>query len=457
MRRSGAAGGSWAETRAVMQWTGCKPYNMRIPSRPDAAVMSMRWFSFLFVTVFVCAGMVHAQDEPVSPVPDNAAEQQPIASDPAAPAGAEPPGISDLAPAQTGPESAPTDAAAPIEPESTVTDTAAAPIEPGSTVTGTAPAVVESSTGAPAVVPASGPVSTAGNDDRLRSIFILVSAVVLITTLIAIIIILLKRGREARQEQRRYVAEAFLRDVSGSTTLGMYKLGLKPIMLGRVGGKDTEFLDYIVIPSATIGRRHALIEFKDFGYWVMDQGSINGTFVNDRPVSAEVRLKHGDRLRLHKLEFEFVMPELGESGVTVLAQDGSRPAGAAAAPASAPVQSDFVLEPEADPGPDAGGDDLDGLRESVESAEATLLPGSSATAAPAGGSDDETLLPGSSATAAPAGGSDDETLLPASGGAVAAEETLLPASGSAERGKDKSSRPGNGKKEDDVFDITGGG
>ena len=444
MRRPGAAGGSWAGTRAVMQWMGCKPYNMRIPSPPDAAVMSMRWISILFATVFVCAGMVHAQDEPVSPMPDPAAEQQPVALDPAAPAGAEPSAISDPVPA--------TDTAAPIESEVTPTGMAAAPIEPESITTDTAPAVVESTPEAAAVVPATGPVSTAGNDDRLRSIFILVSAVVLITTLIAIIIILLKRGREARQEQRRYVAEAFLRDVSGSTTQGMYKLGLKPIMLGRVGGKDTEFLDYIVIPSATIGRRHALIEFKDFGYWVMDQGSINGTFVNDRPVSAEVRLKHGDRLRLHKLEFEFVMPELGESGVTVLAA-GSRPAGAAAEPASAPVQSDFILEPEADPVLDAGGDDLDGLRESVESGEATLLPGSTPSAVPAGGSDDETLLPASGGETAA-----EETLLPASsGGETAAEETLLPASSGAERGKDKSSRPGNGKKENDVFDITGGG
>ena len=372
--------------------------------------MSMRWFSFLFVTAFVCAGMVHAQDESLSAAPDAAAEQQPVAADPAAAEVNQPPGALDA----------------------TLT-----PMESESPAAGTAPAVVEPSAGAPVVVPASVPATTtAGQDDRLRSIFILVSAVVLISTLIAIIVILLKRSRESRQEQRRYVAEAFLRDVSGSTSQGMYKLGLKPVMLGRVGGKDKEFLDYIVIPSATIGRRHALIEFKDFGYWVMDQGSINGTFVNDRPVSAEVRLKHGDRLRLHKLEFEFVMPELGESGVTVLAGDGGR--APAAAVTIAPVQSDFVLEPEPDSGPDAGGDDLDRLRESGESGEATLLPGSSPNAAPEGGSDDETLLP-------------------ASGGAVAAEETLLPVTGGAERGKDKSSRNGNGKKGDDIFDITGGG
>ena len=371
--------------------------------------MSMRWFIFPFVTVFVCAGMVSAQDGSQSAAPDAAVEQPAVAVDPAA--------------------------TPPVEESPATEVTPAVPMVSESTAAGTGPAVVEPSAAAPVAVPASVPANNAGQDDRLRSIFILVSAVVLISTLVAIIIILLKRSRESRQEQRRYVAEAFLRDIGGSTTQGMYKLGLKPVMLGRVGGKDTEFLDYIVIPSATIGRRHALIEFKDFGYWVMDQGSINGTFVNDRPVSAEVRLKHGDRLRLHKLEFEFVMPELGESGVTVLAGDGGRAPVAAAATAS--MQSDFVLEPEPDSAPDAGGDDLDRLRESRESEEATLLPGSSPHASPAAGSDDETLLP-------------------ASGGAVAAEETLLPVTGGAERGKDKSSRNENGKKGDDIFDITGG-
>jgi pSer/pThr/pTyr-binding forkhead associated (FHA) protein len=89
-------------------------------------------------------------------------------------------------------------------------------------------------------------------------------------------------------------------------------------MLGRVAGKDTDHLDYLVIPESTIGRRHSLIEYKDYAYWIIDQGSINGTFVNDRAVTSEVRLKHGDVIRLHKIEFEFVMPEMEDSGMTVI-------------------------------------------------------------------------------------------------------------------------------------------
>jgi len=428
-----AAGGARTGTRAVMQWWQGKPYNMRIPSRPDAAVMNKRWFSILFVAVFACAGPVHAQDEP----PVEVTEPQAAAVDPAATGVAEPPAATDATATAVGEAPAIPEPAAPAVDEAPITpDFSATPVEAEPEPTGAGPDGVEPATVTPVLDPAAVPVTSVGQDDRVRSMFILVSAVVLITTLIAIIVILLKRSRDSRQEQRRYVAEAFLRDVSGSTTQGMYKLGIKPVMLGRVGGKDTEFLDYIVIPSATIGRRHALIEFKDFGYWVMDQGSINGTFVNDRPVSAEVRLKHGDRLRLHKLEFEFVMPELGESGVTVLAKDGVRP-GTAGTAAAAKVQPDFVLEPEPDYVPGTAGKDLDGLRESVVSEE-------------------DTLMPASSAPAKPAQAADDETLLPASGDSEAAEETLLPASSGAERGKDKSSRDGNGKKGDEIFDITGG-
>jgi predicted component of type VI protein secretion system len=313
---------------------------------------------------------------------------------------------------------------------------------PGSSVAASAPPAQDAApaqtetAAAPRTAPAaeSGLASTSpADDERLRSIFIFASAVVLVGALGAILFLLVQRGREASRAKRRYVAEAYLRDLNGATSVSMYKLGSKPVMLGRVGGKDTEFLDYIVVPSATVGRRHALIEFKDFGYWIMDQGSINGTFVNGRPVSSEVRLKHGDRIRLHKLEFEFVMPEVSESSVTVLAHDAAR-----ASPASpAAAEPELVLEPEPDVAPAAAGGGVDDSRESIESEEETLLPGASPTPSPACGSDEETLLPAGGT--APTPGS---------------EETLLPVSGTPARTK----TPPKPKSDDsdEFFDITRG-
>jgi len=173
-------------------------------------------------------------------------------------------------------------------------------------------------TAAPVIieVPA-GQSQLADESDRRRSMLILVALAVLILAVIAMVLMLL-RGSKSKSRDEETAQEAYLNDIHGVTGQASFALGNKPTMLGRVAGKDTEYLNYFVIPETTIGRRHSLIEYKDFSYWIIDQGSINGTFVNDRPVTSEVRLKHGDMVRLHKVEFEFVMPEMADSGMTVI-------------------------------------------------------------------------------------------------------------------------------------------
>ena len=154
-------------------------------------------------------------------------------------------------------------------------------------------------------------------DERKRSILTLVALAVLILAVIALVLLLL-RNIKSKSRDEETAQEAYLNDIHGVTGQAAYALGSQPTMLGRIAGKDTEYLNYFVIPETTIGRRHALIEYKDFSYWIIDQGSINGTFVNDKAVTSEVRLKHGDMVRLHKVEFEFVMPEMADSGMTVI-------------------------------------------------------------------------------------------------------------------------------------------
>ena len=166
-------------------------------------------------------------------------------------------------------------------------------------------------------VPAAQP-QLVDESERKRSMLILVALAVLILAVIAMVLMLL-RGSKSKSLDEETAQEAYLNDIHGITKQATFALGNKPTMLGRVAGKDTEFLNYYVIPETTIGRRHSLIEYKDFSYWIVDQGSINGTFVNDKPVTTEVRLKHGDIIRLHKIEFEFVIPEMVDSGMTVIA------------------------------------------------------------------------------------------------------------------------------------------
>jgi pSer/pThr/pTyr-binding forkhead associated (FHA) protein/Mg-chelatase subunit ChlD len=191
--------------------------------------------------------------------------------------------------------------------------------EPVPVVIGTEPveqAVMPVEPPAPVIIEV--PVQTMGEEERIRSIIIIAAAIVLTLTLLAILILLLRRNRELKAGGDPIAQEAYINDMQGKTDNQTHKLGTKPTMFGRVAGKDTDHLDYIVVNESTIGRRHALIEFKDYSYWIIDQGSINGTFVNGEPVTSEVRLKHGDRIRLHKCEFEFIMPEMEDSGMTVI-------------------------------------------------------------------------------------------------------------------------------------------
>ena len=199
----------------------------------------------------------------------------------------------------------------PPEPEPLVEEIS----EPKEVVIQAPPPVVQP---APAPVIIEVPAQTMGEEERIRSIIMMAAAIILTITLLGILILLLRRNRELKAGQNQFVQDAYINDLQGKTDQQTHKLGEKPVMFGRVAGKDTEYLDYIVVNESTIGRRHALIEFKDYSFWIIDQGSINGTFVNGEAVSSEVRLKHGDRIRLHKCEFEFIMPEMEDSGMTVI-------------------------------------------------------------------------------------------------------------------------------------------
>ena len=297
-------------------------------------------------------------------------------------------------------------------------------------------------------VPEAAPQSL-GREDRTRSIIIIVAAVILIIALLVMIMVLIRRGRELNGNDHEAVSEAYLNDIHGYTSRASYRLGSKPTMLGRVAGKDTAHLDYIVIPESTIGRRHALIEYKDFSYWIVDQGSINGTFVNDVPISSEVRLKHGDRIRLHKLEFEFLMPDMDDASMTelshtVLAQEGLL-AGSEAS----------VLQSRAGSSAVAGDMDLD-LDFSGVDTESGTSPG-----------DDITLMPGSvagedgTATEQEVYDSEDETLMPGNEDAVSGtqeefdteDETLLPGEFELPDEEETLRQDPSAESLEDIFDL----
>jgi hypothetical protein len=115
---------------------------------------------------------------------------------------------------------------------------------------------------------------------------------------------LLYLGNRKRRLQGTQDKDVF--DVTGKTTL-----------VGRAPGPGG-----VIIPDEGISRQHAVIEYRDYTYWLIDQSSANGTFVNDERVQGIQRLNHGDRVRFHQIEFLFLMPGRDDVERTVIVPRG---------------------------------------------------------------------------------------------------------------------------------------
>ncbi len=110
---------------------------------------------------------------------------------------------------------------------------------------------------------------------------------------------------------------AVLYDISNPNDIKRFELAERSTLLGRVAGYDPE-VQYVLVKEKTVGRCHAVIERRGHSFWIMDQGSINGTFVNGERITADRALKHRDIVAIHRHEFEFMIPEYFESESTVV-------------------------------------------------------------------------------------------------------------------------------------------
>jgi len=73
--------------------------------------------------------------------------------------------------------------------------------------------------------------------------------------------------------------------------------------LGRKAGSD------IIISGPKASREHAFIQVQDESeFWLIDLGSLNGTFLNDQRVLRPTRLQNGDRFVIAGATFRFRQP-----------------------------------------------------------------------------------------------------------------------------------------------------
>jgi FHA domain len=80
----------------------------------------------------------------------------------------------------------------------------------------------------------------------------------------------------------------------------------------------------IVLPDGSVSRRHARLEKRGGAWWVVDQGSANGTYVNSLKV-AEQSLKNQQELRFGAMAFRVDLQEDPEATVSapILADDSA--------------------------------------------------------------------------------------------------------------------------------------
>jgi len=85
------------------------------------------------------------------------------------------------------------------------------------------------------------------------------------------------------------------------------------LVLGRSAGNE------LVLEDDRVSRRHALVHAQgENEFWLVDHGSRNGTYLNDRRVQQPVRLRDGDRLRVGGSVFTFHQPGSAPRDITTL-------------------------------------------------------------------------------------------------------------------------------------------
>jgi two-component system cell cycle response regulator len=79
-----------------------------------------------------------------------------------------------------------------------------------------------------------------------------------------------------------------------------FVLEQSPTRIGR--GAD----NYIILDGDSVSRRHAHLERRDEAWFVVDDGSTNGTYVNDEQISRQAPMSNGDRLKIGPTIFKFL-------------------------------------------------------------------------------------------------------------------------------------------------------
>ncbi len=99
---------------------------------------------------------------------------------------------------------------------------------------------------------------------------------------------------------------------------GVKKSALKPIV---PDGSDNEYEVFdledfvsigrdfdndLILDDTLVSRRHAIIIWKNDGYYLEDMKSSNGSFINDQKINEPIKLEDGDILTFGSTQYSFI-------------------------------------------------------------------------------------------------------------------------------------------------------
>jgi hypothetical protein len=62
----------------------------------------------------------------------------------------------------------------------------------------------------------------------------------------------------------------------------------------------------VFLDDVTVSRKHAVLLEHDNGYYIEDQGSLNGTYLNRKRIDSAERLENGDELQIGKYKLTYL-------------------------------------------------------------------------------------------------------------------------------------------------------
>jgi hypothetical protein len=107
------------------------------------------------------------------------------------------------------------------------------------------------------------------------------------------------------------VAEAISRTLEGDGRSAMVfihrgaSMGARFLITGSGAAIGRSPESDIFLDDITVSRKHAIIEKTAVGFTLKDQGSLNGSYINNDPAK-EVSLKNGDEIQIGKFHLLFI-------------------------------------------------------------------------------------------------------------------------------------------------------